>query len=136
MNRDLIKNHLAKLTAIFVNSKYELIVLVSTIKIIKDNEEYWFDYNGFLHRDNAPAIINSISISYYQHGLRHRLDGPACIWHDGDETWFTDGELHRIDGPAVDSTNVNRKKWYIKGSEINCNNNQEFLRIVNMKALL
>jgi hypothetical protein len=54
----------------------------------------------------------------------------------GTKKWFNDkGELHRVDGPAVEYPEGS-KSWYIHGEYIHCNNNEEFLRIVKMKALL
>ena len=30
-------------------------------------------------------------------GERHREDGPAVIWADGDKEWWLNGRLHRED---------------------------------------
>lgn len=39
-------------------------------------------------------------VKYYRHGVKHRKDGPASLWDDGDLFWFLYGEEHRLDGPA------------------------------------
>jgi hypothetical protein len=74
--------------------------------------EFWYDDDMQLHRDDGPAIIwDTFSCEYYQHGKLHRLDGPARHFRYVDE-------------------------WYIDGERIDCNSNEEFLRIVKMKELL
>ena len=47
-------------------------------------------------------------------GQRHREDGPAITWADGDKEWYQNGQLHRIDGPAIENAD-GRKEWYIMG---------------------
>jgi hypothetical protein len=44
----------------------------------------------------------------------HRLDGPAVIWEDGEQSWYQFGRLHREDGPAVECAN-GYKAWYQNG---------------------
>ena len=48
-------------------------------------------------------------------GKRHRLDGPAVEWADGDREWYANGSLHRLDGPAVEQVDGTRA-WYVNGS--------------------
>jgi hypothetical protein len=48
--------------------------------------------------------------------------------------YYQYGELHRLDGPAIDYPET--KQWWFHGIKIDCNNNDEFLRIVKMKELL
>ena len=63
--------------------------------------EEWFDDDGLRHRDNGAAIKwTDGNKEYYIHGIRHRIGGPAFIWGKSYQYWV-DGELHRIDGPAV-----------------------------------
>lgn len=46
-------------------------------------------------------------IEYYNEKSQlHRIDGPARIWNNGDESWWINGKRHREDGPAIQ---------YIKG---------------------
>jgi|TARA_R110000772_G_scaffold64176_5_gene143503 hypothetical protein len=51
--------------------------------------------------------------------VRHREDGPASVYSDGDKYWYINGKLHREDGPAVliDTDGVGEvdKYWYING---------------------
>jgi len=61
----------------------------------------WKDEAGKLHRDDAPAMIyNNGTKIWYQHGKRHRTDGPAVTApitdenpYDRDEYWL-DGKRY------------------------------------------
>lgn len=33
--------------------------------------------------------------------IRHREDGPACEWVNGDKEWWLNDKLHRIGGPSA-----------------------------------
>src|SRR6056300_1245101 len=46
--------------------------------------------------------------------IRHREDGPAVEYTDGDKEWFINGALHREDGPAFEYAN-DGNAWYING---------------------
>ncbi len=47
-------------------------------------------------------------------GKRHRLDGPASEFVNGNKEWFKEGDYHREDGPAVEFSN-GYKQWWIEG---------------------
>ena len=49
---------------------------------------------------------------YNEQGQRHRLDGPAVIFADGNKAWWSHGKLHREDGPANEWANGS-KEWYL-----------------------
>ena len=53
-------------------------------------------------------------IFWYRDGLRHREDGPACMYQDGTKEWWLNGKLHREDGPAVERRN-GYQAWYKNG---------------------
>ena len=58
--------------------------------------------------DKEGALLTVVkdtegNIFYYkdkEKQIRHRADGPAKVWKNGDEEWWYDGKLHREDGPA------------------------------------
>jgi len=53
------------------------------------------------------------SICYYNNkGQRHRLDGPAIDWVNGDKAWYINGKLHRLGGPAIEYAS-GHKSWVI-----------------------
>ena len=69
---------------------------------------------------------------YYQNDTFHRLDGPAIEYIDGDTFWYQHGLLHRLDGPAMEYDTT--KSWYYKGRKIFCSSQQEFEKILKLKA--
>ena len=80
------------------------------VKVYKNITE-WF-YNGFLHREDGPAVEYSDGEKeWYINGKRHREDGPAREWSNGDKMWYKNGKRHREDGPAVDTDGF--KAWYL-----------------------
>jgi len=44
--------------------------------------------------------------------IRHRLDGPAIEYADGDKEWYINGKCHREDGPAIEFASGD-KSWYL-----------------------
>jgi len=67
------------------------------------------------------------TISWFQNGKCHRLDGPAIEWADGSKSWYQNGKLHRLDGPAFECVNGS-KSWYIDGEKYT---EEEFNQKVN-----
>ena len=47
---------------------------------------------------------------WYLNGQRHREDGPAVEYANGDKYWYLNGQLHREDGPAVEKADGS-KLW-------------------------
>jgi hypothetical protein len=95
-----------------------------------------WQFSGNLHRLDGPAIewINGDE-EWFINGKKHRINGPAIKCVNGHNEWYVNDELHRLDGPAVElSSGV--CYWYIQGKQIDCQNSEEFLRIVKMKTLL
>ena len=68
-------------------------------------------------------------------GKYHREDGPAAEYPNGDKYWYLNGKRHREDGPAIEYTN-RYKAWYLNDIKIDVKDNDEFLRIVKLKAFL
>jgi hypothetical protein len=59
-------------------------------------------------------------IAWFKPGTneRHREDGPAIEYANGDRLWLQNDELHRTDGPALEFINGTRE-WYLYGEELN-----------------
>ena len=55
------------------------------------------------------------------------------IYPNGSKAWYLNGELSREDGPACEYANGD-KEWYLNGKLINCSSNEEFLRLIKLKA--
>ena len=70
------------------------------------------------HRENGPAIEYSNGDRvWYQNGQLHRIDGPAIEGMSRHKEWWQNGQLHRTDGPAVvfeDGVN----HWYINDKKL------------------
>lgn len=102
-------------------------------------QEWWFE--GKLHNETGPAIIGddgevsyyingkqlteaefftddrltkkveSGTTTYFWKGMRHRINGPAVIYSNGEVCWYRFGWRDREDGPAVIKPS-GTKKWY------------------------
>lgn len=90
--------------------------------------------NGKLHRIDGPAVIRIDGAKWwYQYGTLHRVGGPAAEHSDGTKYWLINGKFHREDGPACEFADGN-KYWYLNDEQVFCKNNEEFLRIIKLKA--
>jgi hypothetical protein len=47
--------------------------------------------------------------------IRHREDGPAVEYADGDKEWWLNGKRHREDGAAIEYANGD-KTWYLNNT--------------------
>jgi len=61
--------------------------------------------------------VDNDKTEWYLNDERHREDGPAVIWKNGDKKWYLNNKLHRIDGPAIEWWN-GTKSWYLNGEEV------------------
>jgi hypothetical protein len=66
------------------------------------------EYTVKVYEDKTEWRIN---------GQRHREDGPAVEYTNGDKEWFLNGKLHREDGPAIEYVNGS-KSWWINGKQL------------------
>ena len=54
------------------------------------------------HREDGPAVeYANGDKSWYINDKLHREDGPAVVYADGSKSWYINGKRHREDGPAV-----------------------------------
>jgi len=51
----------------------------------------------------------------------------------GTKEWYINDELHRVDGPAIEYANGD-KYWYYHGTNIKVSSQEEFLRMLRLKA--
>jgi len=74
------------------------------------------------------------TICYYNDlNQLHREDGPAVEYANGTKFWYRNDQLHREDGPAVEYAH-GFKYWYFRGKHIDCETNEEFLKLMKLKA--
>jgi len=79
-----------------------------------DNETIrWYKFGTTeRHRLDGPAIEYSNGDKFwYQNGERHRLDGHAIEYANGSKLWYQNDKLHRLDGPACEFVD-GYKEWY------------------------
>jgi hypothetical protein len=77
----------------------------------------WF-INGKRHREDGPAVEwNNGNKEWFLNGKRHREDGPAVEFADGSKYWYLNGKRHREDGPAIEYINGD-KSWYLNGKRL------------------
>jgi hypothetical protein len=70
---------------------------------------------------------------WFQHDQLHRTDGPAIERSNGDKYWYLHGQCHRVDGPAIEYSD-GIKFWWYRGKRINCQTQQEFEKLLKLKA--
>jgi len=89
-----------------------------------------------MNKDNQPTcqIDESGNKFWILNGEFHRGDKPAIEWADGAKSWYHHGYLHRLNGPAIEHFNGN-KFWYYYGEKINVSSQEEFERLIKLKAL-
>jgi len=96
----------------------------------------WFNENGELHRLDGPAVIGHGYESWYVNGKRHRDNGPAVsiVYEDGVlcQEWYINNLLHRLDGPAI--IDEYGPAWYVNDNKIECSSQEEFKKLLKLKA--
>ena len=88
---------------------------------------------------NGKEVAFNGDIRYYnKNGQYHREDGPAIEWSDGRYTaWILNGKNHRVDGPArikVYLDGTVDQAWFYHGKKMNCSSQEEFERLLKLKA--
>jgi hypothetical protein len=64
----------------------------SKLTIDEYGTKKWNLPNGFLHREDRPAIeYSNGDKSWYLNNKRHRENGPAIEWVCGDKWWYLNG---------------------------------------------
>jgi hypothetical protein len=89
--------------------------------------------HGRFHRIEGPAVERNGTQYWYLHGKLHRDGGPAAIYIDGNKRWYRHNRLHREDGPAIEYAN-GEKRWYLHGKYIDCSTQEQFERLMNLRA--
>ena len=65
-------------------------------------------------KEYKVKVTNSKTEWFNLNSKRHREDGPAIEFADGDKQWYINDKRHREDGPAIDFANGG-KSWFING---------------------
>ena len=69
---------------------------------------------------------------WYLNGKRHREDGPAIEYANGNKEWHLNGKCHREDGPAIEYA-YGDKAWYLNG--VNCTEEEHYNKLNPAKEL-
>ena len=86
-----------------------------TVTVDDTGTTTWHNELGQRHRTDGPAVeFANGDREWYVNGDLHRLDGPAVEYADGDQVWYVNGLYHRTDGPAIEHACGNRF-WYQNG---------------------
>ena len=95
----------------------------------------WNNEEGQHHREDGPAVVwDDGDEEWWQYGKLHRLDGPAMISKSvGYKYWYMDGKRHRVDGPAIEY-GCGNNVWYYQGKHIKCSSQEEFEKLLKLKA--
>ncbi len=79
------------------------------------------------------GIIKGQNLIWSSPEISHKGDGPSWIVMNGNKYWYRSGHIHREDGPAVEYANGD-KLWYYNGNRIECSSQEEFERLLKLKA--
>lgn len=95
-------------------------------RVRTDEGVFYFDGDDLPHRSDGPAReYTNGEREWFEHGLRHREDGPAVTWpapkgtskrkaaEFGYAAWYRRGQRHREDGPAQVYPNGDQR-WYFE----------------------
>jgi hypothetical protein len=111
-----------------------MVKLISICKVDEWGRKSWMLPNGNFHREDGPAMEYSNGDKvWFLYGEIHRDNEPAVIYHDGEKRWYQHNRLHREDGPAIEYADGG-KVWYLRGKKISCTTQEEFERLMNLRA--
>ena len=80
-------------------------------------------------------MFNYTSKLWYLNGKRHREDGPAVEYFEGDKEWWLNNKLHRTDGAAIELAD-GRKSWFLNGKHYGSNyefTNKSWIRFIKIE---
>jgi len=91
--------------------------------VFNDGSYVWY-HNGKEHNENGIAkhIVN-VGDFYFVNGLQHRLDGPAVIWYS-----------LGVPNDHLIEPKIKMKEWWYSGKHIICSCQEEFERLIGLKA--
>ena len=82
---------------------------------------------------NGPEVQPWGATYWYVDDELHRDADPAVVSDRGDKWWYVHNKLHRIDGPAIEMFD-GYKAWCINGNRVPCDTQEEFERLMRLKA--
>lgn len=73
------------------------------------------------------------TVRYYLNGQLHRDSAPAVEYVSGTKMWYQHGKEHREDGAAIEY-GFGERYWFLYGKEQPCRTQEEFERLMSLKA--
>jgi hypothetical protein len=85
--------------------------------VYKNNygDEYYFNADKQLHREKLPAVIRKVGTGRFH------------------KEWWFNNRRHRTEGAAVEYAN-GTNSWYYQGEHIDCQTQEEFVKLIKLKA--
>ena len=71
-------------------------------------------YVACYFKDGSRKVLKTNAVNAI---LLHRENGPAILWDSGTLVWYQHGKRHRMDGPAW-ITRTRKHEWYIRGHSV------------------
>ena len=94
---------------------------------------YYYNENDERHREDGPAIEWANGDRFwYKNGKLHRENGPAREYADGDKYGYKNGLRHREDGPAIEYADGNNRYWYNGFYYPKIKTDEEWIRFVKL----
>ena len=111
-----VNRYLVESETLLPNRQYKLGKLYVQVRPNGDKFYYKNAECTINHRLDGPAVTYmnqpNATTYWFVNGKKHREDGPAIEYHNGDKEWYVNGKQHRLDGPAVELAN-GMAEWYI-----------------------
>ena len=86
-----------------------------TVNVYDNGDRLWY-LNGYLHREEGPALEGADGIKeWYLNGKRHREGGPAVEYAYGIKEWFLNGKRLTEQEYKKATTNCDGKEVEIDG---------------------
>ena len=85
---------------------------MDNLYVSQDGSRFWMDDNDRAHRDGGPAreYIEGICV-WYQHGRRHREDGPAIIFaDDAGCQWCLNDIMYSFEEWLIENTAISEEE--------------------------
>jgi len=89
---------------------------MSNLTVDRFGNRVWVNSEDERHRlDGAAVEWCNGDKEYWVNGKRHRLNGPAIEYKNGERYWYKEGKIDREDGPAVEDPILKVKVWFKNG---------------------
>ena len=85
-----------------------------------------------MYKEYVIKVYTNGDKYWYLNGISHREDGPAIELSNGSKFWYLNSKFHREDGPAIES--ADGKCWHLNNQKIDCSSQEQFEKLLKLKA--